>query len=173
VTSGTEATAATVKAMAEAGVAARAATANGMVEIAAAATSREGELCMTPAGGGQRKRLSPERLWRTCVVEVAATAQQGAVAPGAQIDWQAIAETVVEGSEDWQVGNAGVEAAAAVAGGAAKYGPGAAAAETAGTAAGVRPPRPANWGTRTREQRRNWNQQGGRPRKSPGHGGPC
>ena len=34
-TSGTEATAATVKAMAEAGVAARAATANGMVEAAA------------------------------------------------------------------------------------------------------------------------------------------
>jgi len=27
-----------------------------------------------------------------------------------EIDWQAAAETVVEGSEDWQMGNAGVEA---------------------------------------------------------------
>ena len=51
-------------------------------EIAVAATSREGELCMTPAGAPQRKRLSPEHLWCTCVVEVAATAQQGAEAPG-------------------------------------------------------------------------------------------
>ena len=78
---------------------------------------------MTPAGGAQRKRLSPERLWRTCVVEVVATAQQGAVAPGAYIDWQAAAETVVGCSEDWQMGKAGVEAAAAAAaGGAAEYG---------------------------------------------------
>ena len=60
-------------------------------------------------------------------------------------DGQAAAETVVEeGSENWQMGNAGVEAAAAaaVAGGAAEYGPGAAAEAAAGTAAGVRPPRP-------------------------------
>ena len=58
-------------------------------------------------------------------MEVAATAQQGAVTPGAQSDWQAAAETVVEGSEDWQMmGNAGVEAVAAAAGGAAEYGPG-------------------------------------------------
>jgi len=53
--------------------------------------------------------------------EVAATAQQGAETPVSHSDGQAAAETVVEeGSEDWQMGNAGVEAAAAAAGGAAE-----------------------------------------------------
>jgi len=52
--------------------------------------------------------------------EVAATAQQGALTPGAQSDWRAAAETVAEGSEDWQMGNAGAAAAAAAAGGAAE-----------------------------------------------------
>ena len=117
-------------------------------------------------------------------MEVAATAQQGAVAPGAQIDWQEAAETVVEGSGDWKMGNAGVEAEAAAAGGAAEYGPGAppatthgsvaevfydgaecdvdtgnaaeASAPTAATAAGVRPPRPSNWSAMTKDQKRHW-----------------
>ena len=43
----------------------------------------------------------------------------------------------MEGSEDWQMGNAGVEAAAAAAGGAAEYGPGAAAEAAIRTAAGT------------------------------------
>jgi len=97
--------------------------------------------------------------------EVAATAQQGAVTPVSHSDGQAAAETVVEeGSENWQMGNAGVEAAAAAAaaGGAAEYGPGAAAEAAAGTAAGVRPPRPADWVTMTRGQRQRWKQRGGR-----------
>ena len=34
----------------------------------------------------------------------------------------------------------------------------------AAAAAGVRPPRPSNWGSMTRVQRRKWDQQGGRPR---------
>jgi len=37
------------------------------------------------------------------------TAQQGAVTPVEHSDWRAAAETVMEGSEDWQMGNAGVE----------------------------------------------------------------
>jgi len=48
--------------------------------------------------------------------EVEATAQQGAITPGAKSDWRAAAGTVVEGSEDWQTGSAGAEAAAAAAG---------------------------------------------------------
>jgi len=67
-------------------------------------------------------------------------------------------------SEDWQMGNAGVEAAAAAAGGAAEYGPGAAAEAAAGTAAGLRPPRPSNWGLMTRGQKKNWKQREGRSR---------
>ena len=45
--------------------------------------------------------------------EVAATAQQGAVTPGAQSNWRAAAATAVEGPKDWHTGNAGAEAAAA------------------------------------------------------------
>jgi len=60
VTSGTEATAATVKAMAEAGVAARAATANGMVEAAAVGAAetkggKEGAEAAPKAAGGTAK----------------------------------------------------------------------------------------------------------------------
>jgi len=36
--------------------------------------------------------------------------------------------------------------------------------EAAAAAARVRLPRPSNWNTMTRGQRRNWNQQGGKPR---------
>ena len=132
---------------------------------------KRGRVLHDPGRGGQRKRLCPERLLRTFVVEVAATAQQGAVTPGAQIDWQAAAETVVGGSEDWQMGNTGVEAAAAAAGGAAEYGSGAAAEAAAGTAAGVWPPRPADWGTMTRSQRHRWKQRGGRPCLDSDRGG--
>jgi len=62
-----------------------------------------------------------------------------------QSDRRAAAKTVVEGPEDWQMGNAGEEVAATAAGGAAEDGPGAAAEAAAGRAAGVRPPRPENW----------------------------
>ena len=84
--------------------------------------------------------------------EVAATAQQGAVTPVAHSNGRAAAE----GSEGWQMGNAGAEAAAAAAGGAAGDGSGAAAEAAAGTAAGVRPPRPANWGSMSKNQKLNW-----------------
>ena len=43
-----------------------------------------------------------------------------------------------------------------------------ASAATAAAAAGVRPPRPANWGKITRGQRQHWKQQGGRPRQNSG-----
>jgi len=90
------------------------------------------------------------------------------------------------------MGNARAEAARAVAGGAAEDGPGAPPATTHGpsaevlcegaecdvgmgnaaeaseaaavAAAQVRPPRPADWGTMTRGQRKYWKRQGGRPR---------
>ena len=89
----------------------------------------------------------------------------------AQSGWRAAAETVVEGSEDWQMGNAG---AATMAGGAAEDSTGAAAdAKTAvgamspipinwDTAVGVRPPRPADWNTMTRVQKNKWKKQGGK-----------
>ena len=89
--------------------------------------------------------------------EVAATAQQGAVTPVAHSNGRAAAE----GSEGWQMGNAGAEAAAA-AGGAAEDGPGAATEAAAGTAAGVRPPRPADWDAMTRFQKKKWKKRGGK-----------
>ena len=73
---------------------------------------------------------------------MAATAQQGAVAPVSQSDGRAAAETVVEGSEYLHMSNAGVEALATAAGGAAEDEPGA--VVDAGTAVGVRPPNPSN-----------------------------
>ena len=47
----------------------------------------------------------------------------------------------------------------------------ASATTAAAAAAGVRPPRPANWVTMTRAQRKYWKQHGGKPRCNPGHGG--
>jgi len=41
----------------------------------------------------------------------------------------------------------------------------------AAAVARVRPPRPADWGTITRGQRKYWKQHGGRSRCNPGHGG--
>jgi len=109
--------------------------------------------------------------------EVAATAQQGAVTPGAQSDWRAAAETVVEGSEDWQMGNAGAAAAAAAAGGAAEDGPGAAAAEAESVTDGIplgKRPTPANWGSMTKAQRESWkkHQRNSAKGKSGGAKGP-
>ena len=86
-----------------------------------------------------------------------------------------------EGSEGWQMGNAGVEAATAAAEGAAGDGPGAAAEAGAGAAAGVRPPRPDNdgqgnatatrrtlpqeeWDKMTRVERKDWKKRGGKLR---------
>jgi len=45
--------------------------------------------------------------------EVAATAEQGAVTPVSHSDGRAAAETVVDGSENWQMGNAAAEKTAA------------------------------------------------------------
>jgi len=48
------------------------------------------------------------------------------------------------------LGNASEETARTAADGAAKHGPGAVAT------AGVRPPRPSNWGSMTKTQKRHW-----------------
>jgi len=117
--------------------------------------------------------------------------------PPRPVDWATAG--AARAAEDWQLGNASAEAAMTGAGEAAEDGPGAplvithgpatevliegaecdvdmgnaveASAATAAAAAGVRPPRPAAWGTMTRGQRKHWKQRGGRSRWSPGHGG--
>ena len=56
------------------------------------------------------------------------------------------AETVVEGSKDWQMGNAGAEEAEAAAGRAAEDGPRTAVEAATGAAAGVRSPATSHQG---------------------------
>ena len=95
-----------------------------------AATAQQG--AVTPGAKSDWRTAAKTHVEERSVgtTEVAATAQQGIVlTPGAQSDWRAAAETVVEGSEDFQMGNACAEVAAAVAGGAAEDGPGATEAE--------------------------------------------
>jgi len=194
VTSGTEATAATVNAMAagvvartttangmaEAAEVGAAETTGGKAGAkpapkAACGTAEHGPGATAEETAGTAAGVRPPcpaewetsglRIARTVEpTNVAATAQQGAVTPGAQSDRRAAAETVVEGSKDWQMGNAGAEAAVAAAGGVAEDGPGATEAEaesvTDGAPNGERP-KPAKWGNMTATQRRNWRKRGG------------
>ena len=146
----------------------------GTTEVAA--TAQQG--VVTSLAHSDRRAAAAARMEEGAegTAEVAATAQQGAVTPVAHSNGRAAAE----GSEGWQMGNAGAEAAAA-AGGAAEDRPGAAAEAAAGTAAGVRPPRPDNdgqgnatatrrtlpqeeWDKMTRVERKDWKKRGGKLR---------
>jgi len=69
------------------------------------------------------------------------------------------AAAAARAAEDWEMGNAGAEAAATAAGGAAEDGPGTA-AEAKAYRAGP-PAKPANWPTMIKTQRRHWYKQGG------------
>jgi len=105
--------------------------------------------------------------------------------PPRLVDWAAAGA-----AEDWQMGKASAEKAITATGGAAEDGPGAPLVITHGPVAEVlydgaefdvdvgnaawalgaaeaaraRPPRPSNWGAMSRSQKKNWKQQGERPR---------
>ena len=95
-----------------------------------------------PAEASQAAAVAAARVW-----------------PPRPVDWAAAG--AAGAAEDGQMGNASAEAAMTAAGGAAEDGPGAAVEATAGVAAGVRPPRPANRDKMTRTQRRNLKKRGG------------
>jgi len=82
--------------------------------------------------------------------------------PPRPVEWAAAG--AAGAAKDWQMGNASAEAAMTAASGAADDGQKATEEAAARTAEGVRPPRPADWGTMERVQKVNWKKHGGKRR---------